>query len=375
MKPTLVLGTLLVAVVSACSSGSGQVQGDLLVTADRLFDGERLIENGAVLVDGRTIVAVGPRDDVDARAERTLDLGAATVMPGLIDLHVHRFGEGMLLGGVTTVRDLGSWLAALPPPPARPGHPRVLAAGPIMTVSGGYPGTVHDPRVGLPVRGPAGAREAVADLVRRGAAVIKISLEPGGSRDWPMLSLEEVRAIVLEAHRRNRIVTAHVSDSRGVRRALAADVDEFAHMPCEAGAALMREVAEHEVEIVATLHVRSRCPGAVANARAFVAAGGSLLYGSDYGNPGIPLGIDVDELKLMTRAGLTTGEALAAATSKAGRQLGLRPLGSLVRGAPADLIAVHGDPFADLGALDRLDLIVVGGAVVLERGRVNLPVQ
>ena len=373
MKRAILLVAAILGLTTACGSRSERVEGDLVVTADRLFDGERTIEDAAVVVKGRSVVAAGRRDEIDARAERTIDLGDATVLPGFVDLHVHAFGEGMLLGGVTTVRDLGAPIDALPPPAARPGRVRVLAAGPIVTVPGGYPGTVYNPRLGLAVRGPADARRAVADLVRRGASVIKISLEPGFGRNWPTLSLAEVRAIVAAAHRRDRLVTAHVSDDLGLQTALEGGVDELAHIPCTPAEDLLREAARRRIPVVATLHVRERCPASLSNARVFVDAGGVLLYGSDYGNEGIPPGIDVEELRLLVSAGLTRREALAAATAAAARQLGRSRLGTLAAGAPADLIAVRGDPLRDLAALERIELAVAGGMVVADRGRVTLP--
>lgn len=345
------------------------------MTADRLFDGERLLADGAVLIDGRTIVAAGAREDLDVRADRTLDLGDATLLPGFIDLHVHDFGSGMLAGGVTTVRDVGAPISVMPPPSYRPGHLRILAAGPLMTVPGGYPGTVHDPRVGLPVRGPAAARAAVARLVRQGASVIKIALDGGDDRNWPLLSVAEVRAIVDEAHGLDRIVTAHVSDVRGVERALEGGVDEFTHAPCEVDRSLMRQTAQRGIEIVGTLHVLARCPGTRANTMTFLRAGGVLLYGTDSPNEPIEPGIDVEELRRMTAAGLSREEAIAGATGRAGRQLGLAPLGSLAAGAPADVLGVRGNPFRNLDALEDMVFLAAGGHVVIEGDKVDLPLD
>jgi hypothetical protein len=145
-----------------------------------------MIEPGAVLTSGRTIAAVG--EEVDADAKRRIDLGDATILPGFIDLHVHAWGanETLLIGGLTTVRDLGTSLAAVEPPRARPGALRVLHASPLLTVPGGYPIPVHGRGVGLPFRGPEGARKAVALVAERGAAVVKLALQPGIWAPWPM---------------------------------------------------------------------------------------------------------------------------------------------------------------------------------------------
>jgi hypothetical protein len=372
-KLAVLAAVLLVFATPGCS-GAEEVRGDLLVTADRIFDGRNMIEDGAVLIDGRRIAAVGKRSELKAEAKRTLELGDATLLPGFIDLHVHQLGEGMLIGGVTTVRDLGSPISVLPPPPDRPGRLRLRAAGPIVSVPGGYPTVYWGPGIQIDMRGPDDAKRVVGTLATRGAKVIKISLEPGRGT-LPMLSLAEVQAIVEEAHERDLLVTAHASNTAAARRALAGGVDELAHMPCDQPAPdLMRELAREQIPIVGTLHVERRfCPLGVMNARTFIEAGGELLYGSDFGNPGIPAAIDIDELRLMIEAGLSTQEAIMAATSRAGEALGPEPLGRLVEGAPADLLAVKGDPFQDLERFEDILLLVGGGHAVIERGRIKLP--
>lgn len=371
MKRLLAALAALAALLMGC--GSDPVRGDLLVTADRLFDGRRLVEGGAVLIGGSKVVAVG--SDLDAEAKRRIDLGDATLLPGFIDLHVHGAGEnGSLIGGVTTVRDLGIPIGAMQPPRASPGSLRILHAGPLLTAPGGYPIPVFGRPLGLPFRGADGARKAVELVAENGAVIVKLALEPGFASPLPMPSEQEAAAVVHEAHSRGLEVTAHVTEGRGTRLALDAGVDELAHMPCyDTDAELIRELARKDVPIVGTLHVLQGCPDRDSNARRFVEAGGSLLYGSDYGNPTIPPGIDIDELKLMVTAGLTTAEAITAATADAGKLLGLEPLGTLVEGAPADVIGVRGDPLADLDALDDIELVVAGGRPVVAEGKLNLP--
>jgi hypothetical protein len=168
----------------------------------------------------------------------------------------------------------------------------------------------------------------LADRVFDGRRVIAI--ERGFANDLPILTGPEVRAIVAEAHARELEVTAHVTRVDDARRALEGGVDELAHMPCAGeDAALMRRLAARGIRIVATLHVEKEygCDG-LPNARAFVAAGGTLLYGSDMANPGIPFALDVRELALLREAGLTPLDVLRAATSEAGKALGRAPLGS-----------------------------------------------
>src|SRR5205814_4909108 len=138
------------------------------------------------------------------------------------------------------------------------------------------------------------------------AAVIKLGLDPGGEAGapwsqlpastpppWPLLSVAEVAAIVAEAHRLNRRVTVHLAEERGVRTALAAGVDEWAHIPClPVPESLLAEAVGRGVVVVATMDTDSHCAGSMDNARAFVALGGRLLYGTDMGHLDIPEGID-----------------------------------------------------------------------------------
>jgi imidazolonepropionase-like amidohydrolase len=368
----LVLAALLVAVLRARAD---PVRGDLLITAGRVFDGNRLIRDGAILIRGREVVAVGERDQLDAQAKRTIELGAnATVVPGFVDLHVHIPDEVALVllsSGVTTVRDLGAPIADLLVDNDSSAL-RTLRAGPIFTAPGGYP--IPEDQFGraiaLEVDGRSSARAAVSRVARAGASVIKIAVERGDG-SYPLLTVAEIRAIVDGAHTRDLRVTAHVTAPDDTRLALAGGVDELAHMPCWwAAPRLMREIARRGIPIVGTLYVEEgiRCRAWRANARAFVRAGGTLLYGSEPGGQGAPSRIHVDELRLMREAGMTPQAIIRAATSLAGRQTGVANLGSLVPGAPADLVGVRGNPFEDLQSLERPQLVVAAGVVLLRNG-------
>ena len=122
---------------------------------------------------------------------------------------------------------------------------------------------------------------------------------------------------------------------------------------------------------MATLHVfdllrGAGCSDPVAEARRFVEAGGTLLYGSDIGNPGVPFGIDVTELRMLRRAGLSPDEVLAAATSRAGEQIGLDPLGTIAEGAPADVIAISGDARSLPDSFAQPALVLRAGRFVVD---------
>ena len=355
--------SLALAILLAGCGGDAP-RADLLVTAPRLFDGERLIRDGAIAVRGGRIVAAGARSDVEVDAAWTIELAGATLLPGFVDLHVHGLGEGQLNSPVTTIRDLGASDYSLPFPPARPGEPRVLLAGPLITAPDGYPIETHGPDRARVVRGPADARAYVRSLADRGADVVKVSLQLG----YPVLPIRVLRAIVAEAHARELRVTAHVGERLGARLALRGGVDELAHMPCGSDPELMQALAAAGMEIVGTLHVVrvvAGCADALENAREFVSAGGLLLYGSDYGNPGIPLGLDVEELELIADAGLSPRAVIANATGRSGALTGIAGVGRLVEGGPADVVAVSGDPTVELARLRDPLLVVVRGRIVI----------
>jgi imidazolonepropionase-like amidohydrolase len=337
-----------------------------------VLDGSgRPIRTGRTVVvrDGR-IKAVGgpgvlrlPEDGV------VLDGDGLTLLPGFIDAHVHLDfypPAEVLAGGVTTVRDLG-WPAtrlAVLRRGAGTTAPRLLAAGQILTAPGGYPtGAAWAPRgTARVVHDPDDAAVAVAELAAAGATVVKVALD---ERVGPTLPAGTLAALVGSARSRGLAVTAHVAGVRQVKKALEAGVAEFAHWPFtrrELPGALVRRMAG-AVAVVPTMHIEPT--GArLGGLAAFVAHGGRVVYGTDLGNQGPPPGIDVVELGLMVEAGLTAGQAVAAATGAAAAHLDLDGLGRVVPGAVADLVAVEGDPLAELAALEQVRLVALAGRLV-----------
>jgi len=358
----------------------------LLLTATRLFDGTELRTNAGVLLAGREIVAVGPAAALRASMALEMDLGDATILPGFIELHAHVAfrqvsRETVLRHGITTVRDVGGPLL---PPSGGDGKLRLLTAGPILTVPGGYPASVFGKGyLTTEVRSPDEVPALVRKLVEGGAVVIKIALEPGGepgapwtnghhagaTLPWPVATLETASAIVSEAHKLGRKVSAHIGEGRGAALSLDAGVDEWAHIPCaEVDPEILRQAVRQGVEVVTTLDTMSHCPGIHSNAARLAELGATFLYGAEIAHPDVPWGIDAQELSLMHHlAGLSTFDVFRAATSKAGEHLGLAPLGTLVPGAPADIIAVRGNPFENFKLLEYPDLVVSGGRIVVNQ--------
>jgi imidazolonepropionase-like amidohydrolase len=352
----------------------------LVVVGVAVFDG-----GGGPLVPGRTVVAaggvierVGPAGQaVPPAGAVVVDGTGATLLPGFVDAHVHLDfypPAQVLAGGVTTVRDLG-WpaerLAALGTRAAAPGavSPRLLAAGQIVTVPGGYPTRAAwaPPGTARPVDGPAEAAAAVAELAEAGAAVIKVALD---DRVGPTLPAPVLAAIVEAAADRGLGVTAHVGTAAEAAKALTAGVGELAHWPFDPRPLPdpLVDALAGSVVAVPTLHI-DPSPARRAGVRRFVARGGRVVYGTDLGNQGPPPAVDTEELRLLVEAGLPPPQALAAATSLAAAHLGLAGAGRVVAGARADLLLVDGDPLADLAALSRVRLVTRDGWVAANSGR------
>jgi imidazolonepropionase-like amidohydrolase len=339
--------------------------------------GVAVLDGDGPAVPGQTVVAagglierVGPAGEVAPPAGAVVVDGAgATLLAGFVDTHVH-LGfyppAQVLAGGVTTVRDLG-WpmrrLAALRAGAADPraASPRLLAAGQILTVPGGYPTRAPwaPPGTARPVEGAGEAVRAVGELAEAGAAVIKVALD---DRVGPTLPAPVLAAVVGAAGEHGLGVTAHVGTAAEAAKALAAGVGELAHWPFDRRPlpdGLVDALAE-SVVAVPTLHI-DPTPARRTGVRRFVARGGRVLYGTDLGNQGPPPAIDTEELRLLVEAGLGPGQALAAATSLAAAHLGLAGTGRVVPAARADLLLVDGDPLADLSALSRVRLVTRDG--------------
>jgi len=238
--------------------------------------------------------------------------------------------------------------------------------------------------IGVSVDSVEQARATVADLVASGAVVIKIALEPGGEEGapwssnshghggptlpWPMLSLEVVQAIVDEAHSLGRRVTAHVGENEGVTLALDAGVDEWSHVPCALiDDSLLQRAADQGVKVVTTIDTLSDCAGIAENTISLAAKGVEFIYGSEIGHNNVPWGINAEELhSILHLTGATPLEIFQSATAKAGALLDVDYLGTLVANAPADIIAVKGDPFEKFKPLEYPDLVISGGKIVVD---------
>jgi imidazolonepropionase-like amidohydrolase len=355
--------------------------GAPLVIRGRLIDGRggEPVEDGVIIIREERIVAVGPSPRVAIPAGATvIELPDATVLPGLINAHVHEAYREMHLRlwareGVTTVRDLGwdlgyDYFTARDRLARDPANARIVAAGPIVTVPGGYP-IVFVGMPSLTVTSPEDVRAKIGQLIDDGADVIKITIAPGAG---PCLSRAEAAAIVETAHARGIPVSAHATSAGNLERALDAGVDDIAHMAVDpvSDATIDRMVAAG-VGWVPTLEVLDdsiRQHNGTENLRRFVAAGGLVALGDD-GAAGV--GMPLRELEHMRDAGMTPMEVIVAATRGAARVCRLDgALGTLEVGKLADVLVVAGDPLTDLQALTHVQLVVHGGEIIRdERGR------
>ncbi|WP_159619741.1 amidohydrolase family protein [Ruania rhizosphaerae] len=380
-----------------------------LLTAGRVLAGPALepLDDAALVIEGTMIAWVGPRTQIppEYREQETVDLGASTVLPGLIDAHVHLAFDGgphpvermraendaaqvalmlrsareLLSVGVTTARDLGArdLLAvtvrdAIADGTAR--GPRMLVAGPALTVTGG-----HCWFMGGEADSEQELRMAVRRLHKAGVDCIKIMSTGGnmtpGSAPWhAQFTAEELAAVVSEAHRLGKKVAAHAHGVEGIRRALAAGVDTLEHCsfqtadgtdgfdPALADAIAVAPVAVSPTCSARVLEFQRLLPPRTSALAELYQRGATIVASTDAGIDHNPHYGFVHALEAMHELGMSRLDVLRAATVTAADVLGVgSSTGSLAPGLEADLIAVPADPTADLGALHELEYVMTRG--------------
>ncbi len=368
------------------------------VEAGRRLPGKLVVVRGDRIEAIRNLAVPLPAD------AEVIDLPGATLLPGLVDAHVHLAWAGSAAGalagkdearatleaGFTTVRNLGStgWAdLALRDAIERgqvPG-PRMLIAGPALGLKGGVCDAVFQGEGAV-----ASAAEAVAkvrELIGRGVDVIKLCAGGGvipsaADAEAVEFTEEQIRAVVAEAHRLGRKVAAHAQGPRAIANAVRAGVDSIEHgsLVDETGARLMKD---RGVFLVPTLYrldyvyeqaraggaspeqLERRAEGretAQQRLRSAVALGVPLAFGTDA--TVIPHGTNAKEFESMVAIGLSPAEALRSATVGAAKLLGWNDrIGAVRPGLLADLIAVDGDPLQDVKALQRVRFVMKGGVV------------
>ncbi len=419
----LAVGLAIAAASPASARPSEPVAptGALLLAPDGVFDGRDGVTHRGwkVLVRGDRIVAVGP--DVAAPADaRTMMLPGTTLMPGMIDAHVHMFlhpydetswndqvlreslalrtvraaanARATLAAGFTTVRDLGTegagyadvGLKAAIAQGIVPG-PRMLVATRALVATGSYGPKGFDPEFDVPQGAEEADGEALVAAVRRqigrGADVIKLYADyrwGPGEPSRPTFSMEEMRAAVAAAHAAGRKVAAHASTVEGMRRAIIAGVDTIEHGN-DGTAEIFLLMKAHGTVFCPTLAASDAIeryrgwngsapePASITAKRASFAAalkaGVAMCVGGDTGV--FSHGTNAREMVLMARWEMPEAAVLKAATSGNASTIGMAgEIGALAPGLLADIVAVRGDPLLDITAVQQPVLVMKNGAVV-----------
>ena len=384
----------------------------LAIQAARLFDGvgTEVIADPLVVLDGATIVSVQHGVKPPDGAE-VVDLGGATLMPGLIDTHVHLvFDSGVdpvgmlaartddqalaaardaalvaLRGGVTTVRDLGDRNYLSLGLRDEPGLPTILSAGPPITTPGGHCHFLG----GATDATEEGVRAAVREHVERGVDVIKImasggTMTPGTRQEVAQFPAGVLRAAVQEAHLLGLVVTAHAHGTQAIRDAVDAGVDGMEHVSfwsaegVDEPGDLIELIAERGITVGATVGIRpvpgdapppavvSRLPLILENTRRLVEAGARIVAGTDAGiGQGKPHDVCRFAMPQLRDLGMDAAQALRAVTSVAAHVCGLSDRkGRVAAGFDADLLAVDGDPLTDPEAVHRISAVYHNGRAV-----------
>jgi len=425
----LAFGLILVlcpgAIVAQSPAPSTPVS--IVVKAGKLLDVRKgnYVENAAVWVEGERIKEVGSASEIQAHAPknaRVIDLGRATVLPGLIDCHTHimaRIPDGdngytlnlatksqafralegaydariTLEAGYTTIRDVESEGSEYADVALRDAINQGLAEGPRMQVAtraiaavgqyfpfGVSPDLTDFPTGAQMVSGVEEARRAVREQIGHGADLIKVYA------DWehPTLTVEEIAVIVEEAHKQKRKVAAHATTPEGIKNAVMAGVDsiEHGHGADRADLELMKSKGTFLVPTVGVIdldvekhkndpvtpeqrkQLEAFLQGIQQEVQMAKSLGVKIAAGFDPASPDVH-GKNATELAAMTKRGLTPLEVIQAATVNAAELLGWQEkVGAVEPGHYADLIAVDGDPLADITVLQRVKFVMKGGVVV-----------
>ena len=390
-------------------------QAPAFVIVDALvFDGQRFHEDTDVLVRNGRIEAMGVDLEPDGDVQR-IEASGKTLLPGLIDAHVHVFGNALeqaLRFGVTTALDMFTTPGRLTAARERRRQlgaqqaADLYSSGILATAPGGH-GTEYGIQIPT-IATPEQAQDFVAARLSEGSDYIKIvyNAEAGTDARFPSIDRATLRALIEAAHRRGRLAVVHIGNRRSARHALEDGADGLAHVFAEApiGADLVELARQRGAFVIPTLPVLESVAGvgdgalfddpriadyldrsqretlrdsfdtnrgaaylrrAQANVAALHRGGVPILAGSDAPNPGTAHGASLHRALLLLReAGLSPAATLAAATSVPARAFDLDQRGRIAPGAIADLVLVAGDPRTDITATRGIERIWKDGRYV-----------
>jgi len=384
--------------------------GQIIITNGMILDGmgSEPIHDGIVVIVGDRITYVGGAEDYPQSSDGlVLDARGGTILPGIIDSHVHNASDPairrlFLNDGVTAVCDLGSPLEDMPQfekedmvqQPVARGY----RAGPILTAQGGLPGAVLQQSLNYEVGTSEAAQAAVGDLSERGADVIKVYLqELGNGVIYPMLEADELAAIVEEAHGLGLLVRAHVTYTFLLDNAIQAGVDIIEHVPVNATESESRlpesewltfyesnfkQMVDTGIVMIPTLdrpygnlyratdtppEMRTLLEKILGVVDWFHDMGGVVGLGTDW-NTGVGLqaGMPLGEMEMLLAAGLTPMDVIEAGTRVSAYACGHGDeLGTLEPGKLADIIVVDGNPLEDLQVMSEVTLVIKNGEIAL----------
>jgi imidazolonepropionase-like amidohydrolase len=392
--------------------------------------GKPVMHDAVVVIDDARIAAVGPVAQVQLPSGlRVVDVGDRTVMPGLIDAHVHILSTGsaisgqesramtdhqvLLVGarnahlalksGLTTVRDCGDrrYLSLVLRDFINGGSmagPRLVCSGPVLTSTAG-----HLWWDGIECDTVDDLRRGVRTLVKHGVDCIKLmgtggNATPGSNPEASQYDASGFMAVAEDAHRMGKKVAVHVHGVEGTRMAVDAGIDTLEHVPFRAHGGIAYD--EHLVEAIvrkglivslampatwyrlraedmreARTHPGHLWEARYETIRRMHAAGAKLVVSSDTGSTGTR----IDELALLMEflvkeVQIPAADILRGATGLAAEAVGLADdIGTLTPGKLADIVVVDGDPLTDITAVKRLHTVVKGGEVLVRDGGVLLP--
>ena len=417
--------TVLLLLATFAPVSAQQSAKRTIVRAGKLLDVKsgKVQANQVVVIEGDKIVSVGPASEIKPSPNDTLiDLSNATVLPGLIDAHTHltfnpQFGYDTLAisvprealigahnarltleAGFTTVRNVGasgySDVALRDAINAGdvPG-PRMLVSGPALSITGGHcdndllPYEYHATSDGA-ADGIEQVQHKTREIIKYGADVIKVCatggvLSKGDDPNASQYTLEEMKAIVADAHRLGRKVAAHAHGAQGVIWASEAGVDsvEHGHLMNDAAIAMLKKNGtylvptlylmdwqrEHAAQANLPEHAKRKMEMVSAvgkqNAKKAFEAGVKIGLGTDAAV--YPHGLNAHELAVYVSLGMSPLQAIQSATINDADLLGWSDkIGMLEAGKWADLIAVDGDPLQDVTILEHVKFVMKGGDVV-----------
>jgi imidazolonepropionase-like amidohydrolase len=421
------LGAIFAAVFAICATSGisfAQTQTPIAVRAGHLFDSKtgQMLAKQVIVIQGERITDAGPEDQVKIPAgAQVIDLSQATVMPGLIDGHSHIYdslsaggrvntsreawtisavkeARTDLRAGYTAMRDCATHGEGYGDVDVRNAINKGLIEGPRLQVSTRGIGGAGSDYIGAPgvnlttgqqtITGVVQAREAVRDQIRYGADLIKIF--PAGGYSFsstgelfvePMMTLDEVKAIVEEAHAHHKAVASHAYGGEGLRYSVLAGVDTIEHgqaldeseMKMMIDKGIYWDVTGYRYSLPEIVERDHKDTGGKYDlpsifAKTFqmgMSMGVKMMFGSGVDGDPYAHGEQYAEFEWLVKHGMAPAKALQLATWVDAQVMGWQnDIGSIEKGKYADIVAVAGDPLKDISEMERVKFVMKGGKVV-----------